>query len=72
MLYLSGIYVELWISWLGGGLQKTLKKEENRPKKTLKNVEKEKRRMQRKSNNNNKQFWSTFYIKNYILFESIV
>ena len=31
MSYLSGIYLESWFLWLGGGLQKTLKKtEENK------------------------------------------
>ena len=28
MSYLSGIYLESWFLWLGGGLQKTLKKNE--------------------------------------------
>ena len=34
MPYLSGIYLESWFSWFGGGMQKTLK-EENRQKKQI-------------------------------------
>ena len=33
MSYLIGIYLESWFSWLGGGVQKTLKNEENRQQK---------------------------------------
>ena len=29
MSYLSGIYLELWFSWLQGGVQKTSKKRRN-------------------------------------------
>ena len=36
MPYLSGIYLGSWFSWLGGGVQKTLKKKEkNRQKKNI-------------------------------------
>ena len=35
MSYLSGIYLEWLFSWLGGGVQKTLKKEEKRQKKII-------------------------------------
>ena len=35
MSCLSGVYLELWFSLLEGGVQKTLKQEENRQKKIL-------------------------------------
>ena len=44
------------------GVQKTLEKQENIKKWREKNPKEYKKN----SNNNNKQFWYTFYIKNYI------
>ena len=35
MSYLSSIFLESRFSWLGGGAQKTLKKEENRQKSNI-------------------------------------
>ena len=63
MPYLSGIYLDWWFSWLGAGVQKTLKKGENRQKKTSKNEGKEKRRIQGKSNNSNE------HLRFYLLFK---
>ena len=64
MSYLIGIYLESWFSWLGGGVQKTLKNEENRQQKHWK--------MKRNKNEEYKEsqittiniFVFTFYIKN--------
>ena len=42
MLYLSGIYLEWWFSWLRAGVQETLQKKKTDRRKTLKNEEKEK------------------------------
>ena len=45
MSYLRGIYLISWFSWLEGGVQKILKKEENRQKKNI-----EKRREKKPKN----------------------
>ena len=66
MSYLSEIYSESWLSWLGGEMQKILRKRRiQTEKKALKNKDKEKRRIQGKSNNNNEHFYCS------LLFEKI-
>ena len=46
MSYLSGIYLDSWLSWLWGGVQKTLKKKKKTDRrKTLKSGKKKKRRI---------------------------
>ena len=35
MSYLRGVYLISWFSWLEGGVQKILKKEENRQEKNI-------------------------------------
>ena len=51
MSFFCGIYSESWFSWLGKGVQKTLKKKKKTDgRKVLKNEEKEKRIIKRKSN----------------------
>ena len=73
MSYLSGIYLGSWFSWLGGGVQKTLKKKKKTDRrKILKNEgvkNKEYRESQKITIN---IFGFTFYIKKYILLENIV
>ena len=71
--YLSGLYLESWFSWLGGGMQKTLRKRRKRS-------EERQERMMRKKNVEYKKsqittmnmFNFTFYIKRYDLLEYIV
>ena len=71
--YLSGLYLESWFSWLGGGMQKTLRKRRKRS-------EERKERMTRKKNVEYKKsqittmnmFNFTFYIKRYVLLKNIV
>ena len=43
--YLSGIYLDSWLSWLWGGVQKTLKKKKNRQKKNIEKWKEKKRRI---------------------------
>ena len=73
MLYLSNIYLESWVSWLGGGFEKkTIKKR--------KQTEEKHGIMKRKKNEEYGQsqltavniFGFTVYIKDYILFENTV
>ena len=71
--YLSGLYLESWFSWLGGGMQKTLRKRRKRS-------EERQERMTRKKNVEYKKsqittmnmFNFTFYRKRYDLLENIV
>ena len=71
--YLSGLYLELWFSWLGEGMQKTLRKRRKRS-------EERQERMTRKKNVEYKKsqittmnmFNFTFYIKRYVLLENII
>ena len=71
--YLSGLYLESWFSWLGGGMQKTLRKRRKRS-------EERQERMTRKKNVEYKKsqittmnmFNFTFYIKRYDLLENII
>ena len=54
--YLSGIYLESWLSWIWSAEIIEEKKKTGR-RKLLESEEKEKRRIQGKSNNNNIQLW---------------
>ena len=73
MSYLGGFYLESWFSWLGGRVQKTLKRRR-------KETEQKRWIMKRKNNEEYKEsqmttiniFGFTFYIQNYILLESLV
>ena len=72
MSYLIGIYLELWFSWLWGGVQKTLKKRRIQQKKNIEKWREKKWRIQGKSNSNNEHLWFYLLHKNYILLKNMV
>ena len=72
MSFLSDIYLESRLSCLGVGIQKNIEKEEeSRQKRNIGKWREKSLRMQKKSNNINKHFVFIFYVKKYVLLETI-
>ena len=72
MSYLSGIYLKSWFSWLGGGVQKTLRKIRKQAKEKRWKLKRKKYKEYKENIYKGSIFVFTFYIKNYILLENTV
>ena len=72
MSYLSGIYLEPWFSWFGGGIKITLKKRRKQTEKEYSKIKRKKKEYRESQIATINVFGSTCYKNIYILLENIV